>query len=245
MNILRTMVAAVVTGFLLVALVTGSTRTVVDWRALRAIALESDDWGLAGFVPHADSWAGLNRESLNPGRFPAVYWLSTLEDAAVVNGLVEILSRHRGRDGVAAVLQPNYVMSSMAWDGDVDQWVHYDLPQWPPQYPRPGLWDAVNAGRNLGVWRPEFHATMHYDPEQRRARGVASALAREVTSRGISLFPESEGARELAPWRSEAHPGQAGAAKSRVDCRQNGAGAEIPGSPVVATGSPGPDISGA
>ncbi len=40
---------------------TSESRAVVAWRELRAVALESDDWGLAGFVPRADSWQGLDR----------------------------------------------------------------------------------------------------------------------------------------------------------------------------------------
>ncbi len=127
-----------------------------------------------------------------------------MEDATVVRRLTEILEAHTGRDGVAAVFQPNYVMGSLAWDEAADQWVHYDLPDWPSAYPRPGLWDAVKTAQGRGVWHPEFHATYHYDPVRRRAAGLATDLAREVTRRGISLFPESEGARELAPWRPAA-----------------------------------------
>ncbi len=189
---------------LLLAFVNGGPRSVVDWQAQRAVGLQSDDWGLAGVVPQADSWLGLDREALQPGRFPAVYWQSTLEDASVVQRLIEILRAHPGRDGVPAVFQPNYVMASLGWDAAAERWVRYNLPQWPPQYERPGLWGAVVAGRQLGVWRPEFHASLHYDPAERRERALSTDLAREVTRRGISIFPASEGARELAPWRSEA-----------------------------------------
>lgn len=184
-----------------VALGTLEPRAVVSWRELRAVAVESDDWGLAGFVPQSDSWQGLDREALDPGRFPAVYWQSTLEDAAVIERLVEILVSHPGRDGISAVFQPNYVMGSLAWDSALEQWVRYDLPQWPREYTRPGMWEAVTAARQRGVWHPELHAALHYDPAVRRKNGLATDLAREVTRRGISLFPGSEGARELAPWR--------------------------------------------
>ena len=92
-------------------------------------------------------------------------------------------------------------MSSLEWIEATEQWVRHDLPSWPSHYPRPGLWRSVQNGTRLGVWHPEFHASLHYDPDVRIANAQSSDLAREVTTRGISLFPDSEGARELAPWR--------------------------------------------
>lgn len=182
------------------ALLTAGPRSAVDWRSLRAVALESDDWGLAGFVPSARVWEGLRREDLSPGRFPEVYWNSTLEDSATVTDLAALLASHRGRDGLPAVLQPNYVLSSLAWEDG--QWQRYDLPDLPREYQRPGLWAAVAAAQRLGVWYPEFHAAWHYDPELRQTATMASAVAQEAAARGIMLFPGSEAARELGPWRS-------------------------------------------
>jgi hypothetical protein len=181
------------------ALLTAGPRSAVDWRGLRAVALESDDWGLAGFVPSARVWDGLRREDLSPGGFPGVYWNSTLEDSTTVADLAALLALHRGRDGLPAVLQPNYVMSSLAWEDG--RWHRYDLPDLPRKYQRPGLWAAVAAARRLGVWYPEFHAAWHYDPALRREATVTSAVAREAAARGIMLFPGSEAARELGSWR--------------------------------------------
>ena len=188
-------------GLLLAALALGGPRSAIDWRDQQAVAFQSDDWGLAGFVPTADFWQGLDREALDPGRFPPVYWQSTLEDADVVNRMVDLFAATGGRDGVPAVFQPNYVMASLAWDDSAGNWVTRYLPELPPQYVRPGLWQAVAAGRQQGVWHPEFHATLHYDPAVRRAQALASEPARTATLRGSSLFPGSESARELAPWR--------------------------------------------
>jgi len=179
----------------------GGPRSVVDWRSLRAVVIESDDWGLAGFVPEADAWRGLDRDQLDTGSFPEVYWLSTLEDSSMVAELNTVLSGHLGRDGHSAVLQPNYVMSSLAHDGD--RWVSYDLPVLPPLYQRPGLWAAVENGIEGGTWYPEFHATWHYDPDLRKRDALGSDIANRVTDRGIMLFPGSERARELGLWRSD------------------------------------------
>lgn len=180
---------------------TVTERSLVNWREVHAVALESDDWGLPGFVPAADSWRGLDPEALGAGRFPPIYWGSTLEDSAVVARLDALLYKHRDRDGIPAVFQPNYVLGSLAWDAGAGRWFHYDLPQLPPEYQRPGLWAAVASARWRGVWHPELHAALHYDPEIRRQRGRESDLSREITRRGISLFPGSEHAWELAPQR--------------------------------------------
>ncbi len=199
---IRFLIAAVAVALGMTAFLLGGARTAVDWRRLRAVVVESDDWGLAGFVPNADAWQGLDREALTPGRFPDVYWGSTLEDSADVAELADLLDRVRGRDGLPAVLQPNYVMFSLAWDGTT--WVRRGLPALPVPYARPGLWQAVADARRRGVWHPEFHATWHYDPAHRRERALEPGVAVDATRRGIMLFPGSERARELGPWRSDA-----------------------------------------
>jgi len=178
----------------------GAARSAVAWRSLRAVAIESDDWGLVGFVPDAHAWRDLDRKDLNPGSFPEAYWLSTLEDSTMVAALNMVLAGHTGRDGHPAVLQANYVLSSLAHTRG--HWVRHDLPDLPPRYRRPGLWLAVADGINAGTWYPEFHATWHYDPDFRKRDALGSDLARRVTKRGIMLFPGSEGARELGAWRS-------------------------------------------
>ncbi len=178
----------------------GGPRSAVAWRSVRAIAIESDDWGLAGFVPRGDSWRDLDRRALDPGNFPEVYWLSTLEDSSMVGRLNRVLASHTGRDGHPAVLQPNYVMSSLSHEGD--RWVRHDLPDLPPGYHRPGLWKVVAEGIEGGTWSPEFHATWHYDPDRRKEGALDGELALTVTGRNIMLFPGSERARELGDWRN-------------------------------------------
>ncbi|MCP4571977.1 MAG: hypothetical protein GY838_06445 [bacterium] len=184
------------------ALVLGGPRSAVDWTRVRAVAMESDDWGFAGFVPDADAWTGLDREALAPGRFPPVYWTTTLEDSGDMAAMADLLAEAKGRDGLPAVLQANYVMASQGWDEGV--WRTYAWPDVPSAYARPGLWQAVQDARIRGVWRAEFHATWHYDPDLRRTAALEPGVATEATGRGITLFPGSEQARELGPWRERA-----------------------------------------
>lgn len=200
----QTATLGLLAGIMVFALVVGGTlfggaRSSVLWRSLRAVTIESDDWGLAGFVPDADAWKDLDRQDLHTGTFPEVYWLSTLEDSSMVAALNGVLAGHVGRDGHSAVMQPNYVMSSLAYASD--QWSRYDLPSLPPAYQRPGLWSAVRQGMALGTWYPEFHATWHYDPDLRKDQARKDGFASQVTDRGIMLFSGSERAWELGAWR--------------------------------------------
>ena len=52
-------VVAVGLGLMVVslALVISRQRSAVDWCKVRAVVLESDDWGLCGFVPDSTVWS--------------------------------------------------------------------------------------------------------------------------------------------------------------------------------------------
>lgn len=177
--------------------------SLVDWRAARCVAIESDDWGLAGFVPDAAALDGLDREALHPGPFPAVYWGSTLEDAPTVEKLANLLASVRGRDGLPAVLQPNYVLASLSREGPAgaETWRRRLWPEMPPRYERPGLREAVRKAVADGVWRPEYHALYHYDPVLREKAVSAGGVAAEAARRGVLVFPGSQRAWELSPTR--------------------------------------------
>ncbi len=199
-------IGAVLVGFAVAAgagILTGHSPSAVDWKSLRVIAFESDDWGLQGFVPDVNAWQGLDRAELAPGRFPEVYWESTLEDSLQVAALCALMQEQVGRDGLPAVFQPNYVMSGLEWVGNREggTWRRHDLPDLAAHYARPGLWSAVRQGIVAGVWHPEYHATWHYDPRLRKEAALSTEVAAAATARDIMLFPGSEAARELGSWR--------------------------------------------
>jgi hypothetical protein len=209
---------------LAVGMVWGRSPSLVAWDRVRAVCIESDDWGLCGFVPDSSAIVALDRRALDPeivaaGSFPPVYWHSTLEDSADVARLCAVLAAHRGRDGLPAVMQPNYILG--AWQYDVaggrpdsttaesdrviaamaGRWTATSHPETPAGYERPGLWSAVRAGRLAGVWHPELHGRWHYDPLRRQEETARSSAVQRAASHQILVFPGSEQAWELGPWR--------------------------------------------
>lgn len=193
---------------LAIGMVWGRSPAAVDWARARAICIESDDWGLCGFLPDTTALVGLSREKLDPGEFPEVYWRSTLEDSTVLAQLCEVLAGSAGRDGLPAVMQANYILASQGYlpaAGDTaPAWTIHEFPDSPPGYGRPGLLAAVRDAMRAGVWHPEFHGRWHYDPALRHERTVTNAAATLAASHQILVFPGSEQAWELGPWRDGA-----------------------------------------
>ena len=198
----------------------GKRASAVDWTRARAVVLESDDWGLCGFVPDHDTLVAFGTVRPPESRYPPVYGGSTLEDSTAVTDLCGVLAAHRGRDGLPALLQPNYIVASLACEplvgaeeyggrllARIDQqygWFRYELPRLPRLYERRGLLPSVRAGVQSGVWYPEFHGSYHYDPQRRRDAVAADSAAREAACRGVLPFPGDSKAWELGPWRDSA-----------------------------------------
>ncbi len=203
-RLILTGVASVALAALAAGLIWGRPPAGTDWQRARAVCIESDDWGLCGFVPDSAAVRILDREALVPGSLPEVYWLSTLEDSAEVARLHAVLARHRGRDGLPAVMQPNYIMASLAYQPgqrDSARWVTRELPALPARYKRPGLWTAVSRAQLAGVWHPELHGRWHYDPRMRREQTTGPVVRRAAAAQ-ILPFPGSERSWELGPWRA-------------------------------------------
>jgi hypothetical protein len=173
----------------------------VDWHEVRAVALESDDWGFCGFVPDAETAANIDLDELESGRFPTVYLGSTLETAADVRSMAGVLNSVRDAHGLPAVFQPNYILSSLQYDPDTGDWRTYYLPDLPPLFRRPGLWQAVDKAIALGVWQPEYHGILHYDPAMRISVVNKRPAAARAAAAGVVLFNGSNKAFELGSWR--------------------------------------------
>lgn len=169
------------------------SRVRVDWRRLRAVVLESDDWGLCAWVPDQAAHEAL--AGTPAFRTPAGlrYGRSTLESAADVRALRETLLEFRGGDEIPPVWQANTVVAApdYEWLAQVDDSGRLrrplpagglpliPLPRTPRRWERPGMWDEVETSIASGVWWPEAHG-LHHLPEgawlEALGRGDADAV---------------------------------------------------------------------
>ncbi|HKQ58507.1 MAG TPA: hypothetical protein VJY35_11620, partial [Candidatus Eisenbacteria bacterium] len=142
----------------------------VDWRHLKAVVLESDDWGLCAWVPDERAFSALADTPAFGTPAGRVYGRSTLERADDVGQLVDLLLSFRGADGRPPVLQANTVMASpdftrltpdAALNLETEDLPVHRYPEFPGRWERPGLWDAVRRGIDAGVWWPELHGLVH------------------------------------------------------------------------------------
>jgi hypothetical protein len=157
-----------------------------DWGRLRAVVLESDDWGLCAWSADDAAHRALAGLPAFRDAVGSVYGRSTLESAADVIALREALLEFRGADGSPPVWQANTVMGApdferLQRDGfAADQVPVVLLPATPGRWSRPGLWPEVEAAIAAGVWRPELHG-LHHLPEHAwlgaLRRGDADACA--------------------------------------------------------------------
>jgi hypothetical protein len=164
----------------------------LDWRRLRAVVLESDDWGLCAWAPDEQAQRVLADTPAFRSTAGRRYGGSTLENAADVRALADLMLEFRGGDGFPPVWQANTVMAAPDYERlqaplfEIDSVPLVDLPEFPSRWKRPGPWDAVTAACDAGVWRPELHGH-HHLPERAwltaLRRGAADARrAHEVQS---------------------------------------------------------------
>lgn len=137
----------------------------IDWSEHPAVVFQSDDWGFCAWLPDSTALAELGpRIDTWIHEYPE-FKGSTLESAADVDRLAEVLGSVRGGDGRPALMQPGYVLTSPDFDRIIgsdyteysDRILADDLPGWE----RPGLLEAVERARGAGVWAPEFHGVSH------------------------------------------------------------------------------------
>ena len=167
-------------------------RVSLDWARLRAVVIESDDWGLCAWAPDREAWDAL---AATPAfRSPAGlrYGGSTLESAADVKALASLLLEHRGGDGAAPVWQANTVMANPDYERLAGEEASpatlplVELPETPGRWARPGLWDEVRRAVDAGVWWIELHG-LHHRPES----AWLSALARGEADARLALAHQS------------------------------------------------------
>jgi hypothetical protein len=139
----------------------------LDWRRLKAVVLESDDWGLCAWAPDEQAFrvlADTPAWRTPPGR---IYGRSTLESANDVARLAATLLEFRGADGLPPVWQANTVMASPDYIRlrpplfECETLPLVFFPDFPTRWQRPGLWNEVRRAIEGGVWWPELHGLVH------------------------------------------------------------------------------------
>ena len=148
----------------------GGDRVNLEWKRLKAVVIESDDWGLCAWSP--DEHALRVLADTPAFRTPAGrrYGSSTLESADDVRRLAATFAEFRGGDGFAPVLQANTVMAAPVFERLRPP--SFELAELPLALPveassrwnRPGLGAAVDEAIAEGVWWPELHG-LHHLPE--------------------------------------------------------------------------------
>jgi hypothetical protein len=178
----------------------------LDWRRLRAVVLESDDWGLCAWVPDEQAYRVLADAPAFRGPAGRVYGRSTLETAADVEQLTRVLLEFRGRDGLPPVWQANTIVAAPDYARllpplfEAPSLPLIELPEAPSRWRRPELWRQIERAIESGVWWPELHG-LHHVPEaawlRALRRGVADA--RRAHEHQVFVCADAEASGEYDP----------------------------------------------
>lgn len=174
----------------------------LDWHLLKAVVLESDDWGLAAWSP--DEQAHRVLTGTPAFRTPAgrLYGRSTLESAEDVRQLAAVLLEVKGRDGLPPVLQANTIVGNPDYDAlEPPTFAVQSLPVvmhplLPSRWQRPGLWEAVRRAEAEGVWWAELHGLHHLPAAawlHALRRGMDDARSAHAQSSPICLAVQGSG----------------------------------------------------
>ena len=142
----------------------------LDWHRLKAVVLESDDWGLCAWVPDEQAHRVLAGQPAFRTPAGQRYGRSTLESATDVRELSALLQTFRGGDGMPPVWQANTIVAAPDYArlqpplfaAEAIPLVGLDVLG--GRWERPGMFDAVRGAIAEGVWWPELHG-LHHLPE--------------------------------------------------------------------------------
>jgi hypothetical protein len=139
----------------------------LDWHRLKAVVIESDDWGLCAWVPDDQAHRVLAGQPAFRSEAGQRYGRSTLESARDVDRLAATLLEFRGGDGLPPVWQANTIVASPDWARltpplfEVGDLPLTGLGEATGRWERPGLLAAVRRACDQGAWWPELHGLHH------------------------------------------------------------------------------------
>lgn len=178
----------------------------LDWSRLKAVVLQSDDWGLCAWVPDEQAYRVLADTPSWRSAAGRVYGRSTLESADDVARIAATLAGIRTRDGVPPVLQANTVVAAPDYSrlappsfdtGGEAGALPARGPEDPPsRWRRPGLLEAVDRAIEAGVWWPELHGRTHVPQRawlEALRRGAADARRAHEQQSAVCEAVEASG----------------------------------------------------
>jgi len=174
----------------------------LDWTRLKAVVLESDDWGLCAWSPDEQAYRVLADAPAFRTDTGRRYAGSTLESADDVRQLGATLLEFRGGDGFPPAWQANTIVAAPDYSKllpplfPAEELPLLELPVLPSRWKRPGMWDEVARARESGVWWPELHG-LHHIPERAwitaLRRGVSDARRAHEHESPVCLAVEASG----------------------------------------------------
>ena len=129
------------------------------------ILLESDDWGRVG-VRDREGWEELRAAGVSLGEHPYDYY--SLETAADVTALHELLTSHQDSAGQSASMVLNFVTGNIDFEKLRPSNNNCEIPirplsdGLPGTWARPGLFEAFQAGIRAEVFVPALHGWTHF-----------------------------------------------------------------------------------
>lgn len=156
----------------------------LDWRRLKAVVIESDDWGLCAWSADTQAFRVLADTPVYRTPSGRRYGGSTLESADDLRAMVSLLEGAAAPGGLPPVLQANMIMATPDYARlrppmfEAERLPLIDFPGSPSRWKRPGIEKALAAAVASAVWWPELHG-LHHLPEhawiQALRRGEADA----------------------------------------------------------------------
>jgi hypothetical protein len=128
------------------------------------VLLQSDDWGRVG-VRDQEGYELLRAAGIRLGQHP--YDFYTLETAADVIAVRDLLKRHHDSTGRSASMVMNFLMLNLDFSSMTDKHFRgiqtYPLTSGlPGNWQRPGLFEAYRQGIRDNVFHPALHGTTHF-----------------------------------------------------------------------------------
>ena len=176
------------------------------WRTKQPVlVIEADDWG-AEHMSGPDASREMKRAGL--AGVDACYSFDGLERPEDVDRLCEVLSAHRDADGTPAVMTVNFVVANpdyavieaCGYEGFHSRPIDRG---WNHEADSAGLWRSYRRAMDCGVFVPQLHGYLHFDPDEWLGRlregDPATLKAFELRMIGEMEDADGVGIESMAP----------------------------------------------